>query len=315
MKRVAAQILLLCMLLTAVPAAAVSEFLGHMEVVNCREWVSLRESPSIKAQRLAKVPLGAVVRECQQWGDDWNYAQYEDDEGYIQAKYLQQCEGVSVHSAMLVTDCGDGTDFYLSAGGLEPDGFIRANTIVRDCAVYEYGRAYVKYGDQSVYIRAEHVVPYAELQHFPHKIAVMHNLYNGLYEGPASSLKATAAEKFPLAEYAYSEYAYEAEGEELPWVNFVLHADKTVNHVHLFSAEVMSMDEETGEAEIELTLEGSNSCGSSFSVDAVFCNLCVCSKATIAHNNFCFALIANTHKFVAFFAAHCATVCQNFNVV
>ena len=31
-------------------------------VVNCNEWISLREYPSTSARRLAKVPLGAIVK-------------------------------------------------------------------------------------------------------------------------------------------------------------------------------------------------------------------------------------------------------------
>lgn len=31
-------------------------------VVNCNEWISLREYPSTEAPRLAKIPLGAIVK-------------------------------------------------------------------------------------------------------------------------------------------------------------------------------------------------------------------------------------------------------------
>ena len=31
-------------------------------VVNCNEWISLREYPSVEAARLAKIPLGTVVK-------------------------------------------------------------------------------------------------------------------------------------------------------------------------------------------------------------------------------------------------------------
>ena len=104
MKRFTVMILLLCMLLPALPAMADDVYYGNMEVINCNEWVSLRENPSTSAKRLVKVPLGAVVTDCQQYGENWIYAVYEDDQGYIQAKYLRQCEGLSVYSAMLISD-------------------------------------------------------------------------------------------------------------------------------------------------------------------------------------------------------------------
>lgn len=55
--------------------------LGEMEVVNCEEWVSLREGPSTKAERLMKVPLGARVSDA-----------YHTDNGFVRCVY-QGCEG------------------------------------------------------------------------------------------------------------------------------------------------------------------------------------------------------------------------------
>ena len=67
MKRFAVMLLLLCLLLAALPALADNEYYGNMEVVNCNEWVSLRERPSTAAKRLVKVSLGAVVSNCRQF--------------------------------------------------------------------------------------------------------------------------------------------------------------------------------------------------------------------------------------------------------
>ena len=61
----------------------------------------------------------------------------------------------------------------------------------------------------------------------------------------------------PLEKYNYTEYEYECvmEDEESPRLKFVLYSDFVINHVHLFSTELMVLDEATGEAEYELTLE------------------------------------------------------------
>ena len=75
MKRFVALILLLCMVCTAIPALADTGYIGSMEVVNCSEWVSLREAPSVSARRLVKVSLGAIVNNCKPFSDNWIYAE------------------------------------------------------------------------------------------------------------------------------------------------------------------------------------------------------------------------------------------------
>ena len=61
---------------------------GAMTVVNCNEWVSLREKASTSAARLAKVPLGAQVTGCVQTSNTFIYCSYNGLWGYIQADYL-----------------------------------------------------------------------------------------------------------------------------------------------------------------------------------------------------------------------------------
>ena len=66
----------------------------NMRVVNCREFVSLREERSTKSARLAKVPLGALVLAYPEYGDEKGFIAcvYQDEYGYIQAKYLEPAE-------------------------------------------------------------------------------------------------------------------------------------------------------------------------------------------------------------------------------
>jgi hypothetical protein len=255
MKRRISLLLLLCMVFAAMSALAVGEYLGSMEVVNCNEWVSLRETPSTLAKRLVKVSRGAIVSNCQQVDDEWIYAEYDGYSGYILAEYLQPAV---VFSAMLITITGEGAPFYATLDAEEPIDVIPTNTIVRNCCHMDNDRIYVEWGGRCGFISLLHAEVYNEMLHFPQQIILHSNLYAGKYEGPALTLKADYTEDFPLAEFDYSEYdacEYEPVDAAIPKLKFVLHSDETVNHVHLFSISLCSWDSETGEAIYDATLE------------------------------------------------------------
>lgn len=59
-----------------------------MQVVDCENWVSLREKPDTRADRLAKVPLGAVVENCAEGGNGFIRCTYCGMDGYILSGYL-----------------------------------------------------------------------------------------------------------------------------------------------------------------------------------------------------------------------------------
>ncbi len=63
----------------------------NMHVVKCREFVSLRETPSTSAKRLARVPLGASVLAFPEEGETNGFIRcvYQGEDGYILAEYLQ----------------------------------------------------------------------------------------------------------------------------------------------------------------------------------------------------------------------------------
>ena len=63
----------------------------NMKVVNCAEYVSLREERSPNAPRLARVPLGALVLAFPEAGNENGFilCSYQDEYGYILAEYLQ----------------------------------------------------------------------------------------------------------------------------------------------------------------------------------------------------------------------------------
>jgi len=59
------------------------------QVINCNEWVSLREGPGSSYKRLKKVPLGAIVTDYNKVVDGFRYVWFEDMSGYIGEDYLQ----------------------------------------------------------------------------------------------------------------------------------------------------------------------------------------------------------------------------------
>ena len=260
MKRMIALLLLLCMALAAVPAMADDEYIGNMEVVNCNEWVSLRERPSTSARRLVKVSLGAIVSNCRQVNDEWIYAEYDGYSGYILAKYLQPSDGRLTFSAMMVT-ITDGAPFYATIDSTVPIDCIPANTIVRDCQVMDNDRICVEWGGRYGFISLMHAEVYNEMLHFPQRVILHINLFADDYEGSAPVLLIGNAADFPLAQYDYSTYNYaefglpEGMDADTPTVEFVLYSDETLNHVHLFNLSLVSWDIETGDAAFEATLE------------------------------------------------------------
>jgi len=94
MKKKTWLVLLLMVALTLVCASALAfdkegtEY-GNMRVVNCKQWVSLREKPAQNSDRLAVVPLGAEVTDCVKSTKGFIYCQYEGTYGYILMKYLE----------------------------------------------------------------------------------------------------------------------------------------------------------------------------------------------------------------------------------
>lgn len=72
------------------------DYIGAMRVVWCKEWVSLRDEPKKTANRLAEVPLGAIVYSCTEIGNELFYqCEYNGQAGYVLKGYLQkapECE-------------------------------------------------------------------------------------------------------------------------------------------------------------------------------------------------------------------------------
>lgn len=86
MKKLSAALLALLLIFGAALAAEVSPV---MRVANCEKWVSLRESPSVKAKRITHVLLGDTVTGCAEAKDGFIACEWQGQKGYILAKYLE----------------------------------------------------------------------------------------------------------------------------------------------------------------------------------------------------------------------------------
>lgn len=109
MKRIIALFLCLVLLISAVSGLAErkkinkgKDYIGAMRVVNCSEYVSLREAPDKTSKQIAQVPLDAIVLYCTRNEKEFAYSpyrkqvhqftkcEYEGMEGYIISKYLKK---------------------------------------------------------------------------------------------------------------------------------------------------------------------------------------------------------------------------------
>ena len=99
MKKLISIVLIAVFMLCAF-AFADETYMGDMQVVNCKEWVSLRAEPTTESDRLNKIPLGSVVTDCVIYDDGWVYGSYFGQYGYISGDYLAPYE-VNAMSDML----------------------------------------------------------------------------------------------------------------------------------------------------------------------------------------------------------------------
>ena len=58
-------------------------------VVNCRESITLRESPSTKAREIMQIPLHSVIMVYNSVGSDFLYVSYQGYYGYVLASYVE----------------------------------------------------------------------------------------------------------------------------------------------------------------------------------------------------------------------------------
>ena len=75
-----------------IPEEKGPRYIGAMQVIRCKEFVTLRAEPYKKAKSLAKVPLGAIVYNCRTIREkkSFVYAEYDGIAGYILVEYLDK---------------------------------------------------------------------------------------------------------------------------------------------------------------------------------------------------------------------------------
>ena len=73
-----------------IPEPKGKEYIGAMQVVYCKEFVTLRELPKKTSSALARVPLGSIVFSCRECGSvRFLQCEFEGQTGYILWKYLK----------------------------------------------------------------------------------------------------------------------------------------------------------------------------------------------------------------------------------
>ena len=90
-RKIAALLALLWLTAAAGFAEASYTYYGTMMVDHCQEWVSLREAPGTTANRLAEVPMYAIVTDAE-WTPacgGFIYCNYDGQYGYILSEYLE----------------------------------------------------------------------------------------------------------------------------------------------------------------------------------------------------------------------------------
>ncbi|MBQ6374798.1 MAG: SH3 domain-containing protein [Clostridia bacterium] len=118
------------LLAVAVPASAAQAYyyedytnlLGSMEIVNVQTYTSMRDRPTAYANKIARVPAGAVVTNCYYYDDKYTYCEYGNYSGYIANANLS---------------------FIAGPVGYEyPDEYYLGNFMISNCASYASLRVY-----------------------------------------------------------------------------------------------------------------------------------------------------------------------------
>ena len=86
MKKIVALVMIAALMLTGA-AFAKGTWLGTLTVVNCKSWVTLRETPSTSAATVTRVPLGESV-DAYYYNGRFVECYYRGMHGYILSQYL-----------------------------------------------------------------------------------------------------------------------------------------------------------------------------------------------------------------------------------
>ena len=89
---------------------------SHVKVVNCEEFISLRETPSADGAVLARIPRGAYLPFIcdDDENDDYAYVSYEGESGYVRSEFLSLTEDFSGDEVDLTGDARRIVNIFLS---------------------------------------------------------------------------------------------------------------------------------------------------------------------------------------------------------
>ena len=90
-----------------VPAPAQTTTYGYETyyVVNCKQSITLRTSPSTEAGEICQIPLGAAVSYISAASNGFYYISYNGNTGYALASYLSSSYGGSYYDTCRVVNC------------------------------------------------------------------------------------------------------------------------------------------------------------------------------------------------------------------
>ncbi len=136
-----------------------NEYIGSMQVVNCKEWVSLRASASKSSARLVKIPLGMVVSNCHWYSEDFIRCEYGGRTGYVLAEYLIPLYSYSGSmGVMQVVNCEEWVSLRASANTSSSRlAKIPLGAVVTDCAWHTSEFIRCTYNGRTGYVLAKYL--------------------------------------------------------------------------------------------------------------------------------------------------------------
>ncbi len=132
-RRIVCFAMLFILMSTAIAASAYDPY-ETLHVINCNEWVSLREKPSTSSKQIMQLPLGALVSFIAEDGDFLKVS-YSGTTGYVGRGYLK-ATGDADYVTMYVANCNE----WVSLWEEETTNSMRLAKIPLGANVLSHGR-------------------------------------------------------------------------------------------------------------------------------------------------------------------------------
>ena len=178
-------LLLVLMMCVSLAAAAETVSMGDMTVVNCDQWISMREEPDTSSDRLTKIPLGAVVTDCYQVSSEFILGTYNGFTGYILAEYLTEVAETPAETEVEMPETtGQDMTVYGTDANLYAEANLNANVLtglptgatLTNCHIYNAEFVYCEYLGMIGYVSVEELAS-ADTTAAAQRIDETHTLY------------------------------------------------------------------------------------------------------------------------------------------